>query len=241
VKERWTHVAIGDPPVLFERRGFSSDEFERMGPLTIVAECAELWDGCVTDHTGDGRPHCWTYEQYIALAEGGILGEDERIELIEGEIVRMAPVGHRHVFVVDGLTARLRDWIRDRAILRVQSPLLFNRVEAPQPDIALLRMHPDQYRSRQAGPWDALLVVEVAESSLEADTVVKGPRYARASIPEYWIVDVNAPALIVHLNPEGGEYGDVRTYGPGESWESPALGGRTVSVDEALGLPLPLR
>ena len=181
---RWTHVSIGNPPVLLERRGFNVDEFEAMGPLTMIAECAELIYGCVTDHTGDGRPHCWTYEQYIALAEAGILGVDERIELIEGEIVR---------------------------------------------------------RSRQAGPWDALLVVEVAESSLAIDQLVKGPRYARAVIPEFWIVDLNAPSVIVHRSPIGGEYTDVRTFGPGESWESSALGGRTVSVDEMLELPLPAR
>jgi Uma2 family endonuclease len=99
----------------------------------------------------------------------------------------------------------------------------------------------DRYRSRQAGPWDALLVAEVADTSLSNDRDVKGPRYARAAIPEFWIADVNAPAVIVHLKPVGGEYTDVRTYAPGESWRSPALDGRTVSVDEVLGLPLPPR
>jgi hypothetical protein len=83
-------------------------------------------------------------------------------------------------------------------------------------------------------------VVEVAEASLEADRDVKGPKYARAAIPEFRIVDVKLPGVIVHVGPVGGEYTDVRTYGPGDSWPSPALGGMTVSVDDALGLPLPL-
>src|SRR5436309_15526117 len=93
--------------VTIQRRLFNSDEFERMGPLLIVPECAELLDGQVTDKTGDGAPHCWTYEQYVELARAGILREDERIELLDGEIVCMTPVGHRHIYVVDQLTARL--------------------------------------------------------------------------------------------------------------------------------------
>jgi Uma2 family endonuclease len=212
-----------------------------MGPLTIVAECAELFDGCVTDHTGDGRPHCWTYEQYLAMAEAGILAADERIELVEGEIVCMPAEGHRHDSVVAALASRLGGWTSDNQSLRVGTLLLFNRVEALRPDVVLLRMHEDRYRSREAGPWDALLVVEVAETSLETDREVKGPKYARAAIPEFWLVDVNEASVTVSLNPAGGEYTDVRTYAPGESWLSPALEDRMVSVDEALGLPLPPR
>ncbi|HET7463022.1 MAG TPA: Uma2 family endonuclease [Longimicrobium sp.] len=230
-----------DSAVAIQRRLFDHREFQRMGPLLIVPECAELFDGVVTDKTGDGTPHCWTYEQYLELARAGILGEDERIELVDGEIVLMSPVGHRHVYVVDELTARLGEWMAGRAILRVQSPLVFSRVDAPQPDLVLLRMDADRYRSRQAGPWDALLVVEVAESSLDTDREVKGPKYARAAIPEFWLVDVNGPSVTVCSAPVGGEYTQAATYRPGESWSSPALEGRSVSVDEALGLPLPPR
>jgi Uma2 family endonuclease len=230
-----------DSAVAIQRRLFNCDEFERMGPLLIVPECAELLDGVVTDKTGGWTPHCWTYDQYVELGRAGILNEDERLELLDGEIVCMSPIGHRHVYVVDQLTKRLSQWMSGRALLRVQSPLRFNPVEAPQPDIVLLRLHEDEYRSREAGPWDALLVVEVAETSLETDREVKGPKYARAAIPEFWLIDVNGASVTVSLNPAGGEYTDVRTYAPGESWLSPALEGRTVSVDEALGLPLPPR
>jgi hypothetical protein len=230
-----------DAAVQLPRRRFTPDEFRRMGPLGIVPECAELIYGEVQDKTGRGTPHRWTYDQYVELGRAGIIREDERTELLDGEIVCMTPVGHRHIFVVDQLNRLLGEWLRGRALVRVQSPLQFNVVEAPQPDVVVLRMQEDLYRSRQAGPWDALLVIEVSDTSLLEDREVKAPKYARAAIPEFWIADLNTPSVIVHLNPIGGEYTDVRTYEPGESWVSPALGGRTVSVDEALGLPLPPR
>lgn len=229
-----------DSAVAIQRRLFSVDEFHRMGPLMILAECAELIHGVVLDKTGGWSPHCWTYDQYMELGRAGILDEDERTELIDGEIVRMAPVGHRHIYVVDQLTRRLTQWMGETALVRVQSPVRFNSVEAPCPDVTVLRLTDDHYRSRQAGPWDALLVIEVADTSVLHDREVKGPMYARAAIPEYWLADVNRPVVVVHLAPVAGEYTDVREYGPGEAWTSPALS-RVVSVDEALGLPLPER
>src|SRR5215212_8003566 len=104
-----------------QRRLFSSDEFERMGPLLIVPECAELFYGVVTDKTGGGTPHCWTYDQYVELGRAGILDEDERTELLDGEIICMTPVGHRHIFVVDQLTGLLSGWKSGGSVLRVQS------------------------------------------------------------------------------------------------------------------------
>src|SRR5215217_5945462 len=77
-----------------QRRLFNVDEFEHMGPLLIVPECAELLDGVVTDKTGGWTPHCWTYDQYVELGRAGILNEDERLELLDGEIVCMSPIGH---------------------------------------------------------------------------------------------------------------------------------------------------
>lgn len=227
-----------DSAVAIQRRLFNPDEFERMGPLMILPECAELISGVVQDKTGGWSPHCWTYDQYVELGAAGILGDDERTELIDGEILSMTPVGHRHIYVVDQLNLCLTDWVRGQALVRVQSPLRFNSVEAPHPDLTVLRLTDDHYRSRQAGPWDALLVVEVSDTSVIRDRDVKGPLYARAAIPEYWVVDVNRPVVVVHLAPVAGEYTDVREFAPGESWFSPALG-REVGVDDALGLPLP--
>lgn len=221
---------------VLERRLFSSAEYFRMGELGILPESGvELWDGEVILKNGRGTPYRWTYDQYVEMARGGILSEDERTELIDGEIVCMTPVGHRHIYVVDNLIALLGPWAPGRAILRVQSPVRFNTVEAPQPDVTLLRMHPDRYKSREAGPWDALLMVEVADTSMVRDREIKGPMYARAAVPEFWLVEVNRATVVVHLAPVGGEYADVREYHYGESWNSPAMEGRLVHVEEVLG------
>ena len=219
-----------------EHRRFSSAEYFKMGELGILPESGvELWDGEVILKNGRGTPYRWTYDQYVEMARGGILREDERTELIDGEIVRMTPVGHRHVFVVDNLTAFIGAWAQGRAILRVQSPVRFNTVEAPQPDITVLRMHPDRYKSREAGPWDALLMIEVADTSVIRDRDLKAPMYARAAVPEFWLVNVTRESVSVHLQPLGGEYTDVHEYRRGESWQSPALDDRTVEVEEVFG------
>jgi Uma2 family endonuclease len=224
-----------DAAILLPHRRFDVDEFERMAGLGILPECAELIYGEVQDKTGHGTPHTWTYEQYLALARAGILDDGERTELIDGRIICMTPIGHRHVYVVDNLVGLLGPWAPGKAILRVQSPVRFNPVDAPQPDVTLLRSHPDRYLTREAGPWDALLIVEVADSSIERDREIKGPMYARAAVPEFWLVDVKRGSVIVHLEPVAGEYAQVREFRRGESWPSPALEGLTVRVDEILG------
>jgi Uma2 family endonuclease len=170
------------------------------------------------------------------MVAGGIVDEDERLELVDGDLVCMTPVGHRHIYAVNLLTEFLAEQVRGRAILQVQSPLKFNSGEGPVPDLALLRMHEDRYRSRPAGPWDALLVVEVSDSSRARD-LAKAEQYARAAIPEYWIVDVNRPALLVHQQPVGGEYTEISEYRHGQVFSSPAIGRHGVRVEEVLGPP----
>jgi len=217
------------------RRSWTVEEYQRMGELGILPESGvELIDGEVREKNAWGTPRRWTYEDWERMVSGGIVDEDERLELVDGDLVCMTPVGHRHIYTVDLLTEFLGEQARGRAILRVQSPLKFNAGQAPMPDLLLLRMHEDRYRSRSAGPWDALLVVEVSDSSL-ADDMAKAREYARAAIPEYWIVDVNRPAVLVHQQPVGGEYTDVREYRHGQAFSSPALGEREVRVEEVLG------
>jgi Uma2 family endonuclease len=219
------------------RRKWTCDEYERMGELGILPESGvELIAGEVREKNAWGSPRRWTYEDWERMVAGGIVNEDERLELVDGDLVCMTPVGDRHMYTVDLVAEYLWSQMRGHAVVRVQSPLKFHAGEGPVPDLALLRMHEDRYRSRPAGPWDALLIVEVSDSSLTRD-LAKAEQYARAAIPEYWIVDVNRPAVLVHQQPVGGEYTDVREYRHGQVFSSPALGAREVRVEEVLGPP----
>ena len=128
--------------------------------------------------------------EYDRMGEAGIFGPDERVELIEGELVAMAPIGSYHAGVVGGLNRRLAVQVGDRAFVWVQSPIRLDDHNEPQPDVALLHPRQDEYRNALPVPADVLLVIEVADSSLAFDRAVKANLYARAGIPEYWIVDL---------------------------------------------------
>lgn len=219
------------------RRRWTYEEYQRMGEVGILPELGvELIQGEVRERNACGTPRRWTYEDWERMVAAGIVDEDERLELVDGALVCMTPVGDRHMYTVDLVAEYLWSQMRGRAIVRVQSPLKFNTGEAPVPDLVLLRMHEDRYRSRPAGPWDALLVVEVSDSARARD-LARAEQYARAAIPEYWIVDVNRPAVLVHQEPVGGEYTRVYEYRHGQVFQSPALGGREVRVEEVLGPP----
>ncbi|HEX8393511.1 MAG TPA: Uma2 family endonuclease [Longimicrobium sp.] len=219
------------------RRTWTAEEYHRMIELGILREAGvELVMGEVREQNAWGTPHRWTYEECERMVAGGIVDEDERLELVDGDLVCMTPVGHRHIYTVNLLTEYLAERARGRAILQVQSPLKFDSGRGLMPDLVLLRMHEDRYRSRPASASDALLVAEVSDSSLDRD-LAKAELYARAAIPEYWIVDVNRPAVLVHRDPARGEYTEVREYRHGSALVSPALGGAEVQVHEVLGPP----
>lgn len=217
------------------RRTWTVEEYQRMGELGIVPESGvELIEGEVRERNAWGTPRRWTYEDWERMVAGGIVDEDERLELVDGDLVCMTPVGDRHMYTVDLIAEYLWSQMHGRGVVRVQSPLKFHKGEAPIPDVVLLRMIEDRYRTRPAGPWDALLVVEVSDTSRARD-LAKADQYARAAIPEYWIVDVSRSAVLVHELPVSGEYTQVREYRHGQAFRSAALDGRDVHVEEVLG------
>ena len=150
----------------------------------------------------------FTIEEYVRMAETGVLKEDERVELIEGEIVEMSPIGTPHAAFVANLNHLLVHAVGDRARVWVQGPVRVPPRSVPQPDLALLR--PRSYRREAAAIADALLVIEVSDTSLRYDRTVKLRLYARAGIPEYWIVDANAEALEIYRSPSGERYAEQR-------------------------------
>jgi Uma2 family endonuclease len=150
----------------------------------------------------------FTIEEYVRMAETGILRDDDRVELIEGEIVEMSPIGDPHAAFVVNLTHLLVNAVGDRARVRVQGPVRVPPRSLPQPDLALLR--PRSYKREAAAAPDVLLVVEVADTSLRYDRTVKLRLYARAGIPEYWLIDASAETLEIYRAPSGDRYGESR-------------------------------
>jgi Uma2 family endonuclease len=140
------------------------------------------------------------------MAEVGILGPNERTELIDGEIIDMPPPGSLHAGTVDLLLERFRTAVGNAAIVRVQNPIDLDTFSEPQPDIALLRPRADYYRSAHPSGRDVLLAVEVADSSLRYDRDTKVTLYARHGIPEVWLVDVHAKQLTRYRSPMEANY-----------------------------------
>src|SRR5712692_9934845 len=150
----------------------------------------------------------FTIEEYERMVKIGILEQDERVELIDGEIVEMSPIGNPHAAFVTNLNHLLVHAVGDRARVWVQGPVRLPPRSLPQPDLALLQ--PRSYKREAATKEDVLLVIEVADTSLRYDRTVKLRLYARAGIPEYWIVDANTEALEVHRSPSVERYTEAR-------------------------------
>lgn len=152
------------------------------------------------------RRHRLTVEEYFRMAEVGLLAPKARVELIDGEIIDMAPAGHRHASVVSRLHGRFARELVDHACVWDQSTLRLSRQSAPQPDLVLLKYRKDEYGLVAPAPEDVLLIVEVSESSLRYDRKVKLPLYARHSIPELWIINVAASRIHAFHTLAAGHY-----------------------------------
>ena len=173
--------------------------------------------------------------EYDRMIDLGILKEDAPVELIRGEIVAKMPIGDAHIAAVNRLNRLLVRAVGDAAIVSIQNPVRLADSE-PEPDVALLRPRDDFYASGKPGPMDVLLLIEVAETSLEDDREVKGPLYAENGIAEYWIVNLVDRCLEVHRGPQPtGQYADARTLRSGDRIDVPAVPGLTVAVADLLG------
>src|SRR5436309_7845774 len=177
----------------------------------------------------------FTVEEYHRMAEVGILTETDRVELIDGEIVEMTPVGSRHASVVKRLTALLTSRLGVRTIVSVQDPVQLSKESEPQPDVVLLRPTPDFYAGSHPEPVDTLLLIEVADTSLSYDRGVKLPRYAAARVIEVWIVDLAGDAVEVYRTPVPDGYRDVVRVPRGGLLSPVAFADLTLGVDEILG------
>lgn len=181
-------------------------------------------------HTAGPQRHRYTVADYHRMGEAGILAPDARVELIDGEIVDMPPIGSPHAGTVDQMAHTLSQAVTGRALLRVQNPLRLDEHSEPQPDVAVLKPRTDFYKSRHPRPSDVLLVVEVAETSLRYDRDDKIPLYARHGILEAWLADLVGKRLVRYRNPQQGAYALVDEIDLGATIELAGLPGVRVNL-----------
>lgn len=179
-------------------------------------------------------PHRFTSEDYHRLAQVGILAPDARVELIEGEIHDRSPMGPFHGGVVNRLNELFSERRKNRWIVSVQNAIRLDNHSEPEPDLMLLKRAPDHYVSHHPAPDDVLLLIEVADSSLDFDRSRKLPAYARASIPEVWIVDLHESAIEVYREPHFTDYDKTAVFRPGDQLSPSAFPDTKLDVAELL-------
>lgn len=179
-----------------------------------------------------------TVDEYHRLGETGVLDEDARVELVEGRVVEMPPIGPRHMYNVNRLNELFMFRLFGRMVLSIQNPVTFGQRLERQPDVTLLDPHADQpryYESHRPTPSDVLLIVEVSDSTLETDLREKAQQYGRHGIAEYWVVDLQGDRLVVHRQPTTDGYAKVESLERAASVSPLAFPDVTFSADEILG------
>lgn len=179
--------------------------------------------------------HRFTVDEYHRMGEAGVFDEDDRVELIDGQVVEMTPIGPAHGGCVNRLTRLFAPLAGREATLSVQNPLVLAEHQEPQPDVVVLRHRADGYGAQHPGAADVLLLIEVGDTSVGSDRHAKIPIYARAGIPEAWLVDLPADRIEVYRHPAGGRYADVTTLARGASLAPLAFPNLRLGTDEILG------
>lgn len=150
------------------------------------------------------RRHRLTVDDYYKMGAAGIFRENDRVELIEGEIIDMVPIGSNHAYTIDKLAYTIHKHISENTLLRIQNPLHLDQNNEPEPDLVLVTNK--NYFSRHPGSEETLLIIEVADSSLAYDLEIKIPLYAQYNIPEVWIVNLNDCKIHVFQQPQNDAY-----------------------------------
>jgi len=152
-------------------------------------------------------PRLINVDEYLKMAEAGILSQEDRVELIDGQILRMSPIGSRHAACVDKISALLHQLIPSgQTIIRVQNPVRLNDYSEPEPDIAILKPAADYYAGNHPQAKDILMIIEVADTSFDYDKEIKLPLYAEAGVPEYWIVHLEKQEIEAYREPANDGY-----------------------------------
>ena len=176
--------------------------------------------------------HRFAVTDFERMADVGILRDEDRVELIAGEIIEMSPIGARHVACVLALTELLSGSMRPDVVVSVQNPIRLTQESQPQPDIAVLRRR--SYHDRLPTAADALLVIEVADRSVDYDRTIKFPLYAAAGIAEAWLADLAVGRIERHTMPSAGGYRQMAWPGLGNTLDSSVLPAVVIPVSPIL-------
>jgi len=211
------------------------------------AACLQLWEDC---YSGDGMPTRsvmetsmavqiarwqFTVDDYHRMHATGILAEDDHVELMDGEVRRMSPIGPFHAAIVKRLNHLLSTGTRD-FIISVQDPIQLDDYSEPEPDIALVRFEPSYYAQNHPASRDIFLLIEVSDTSLDYDRNEKLPRYAEAHIPEVWLIDVEAERIEQYTSPLENQYTLRHSYKQGDHITSIVLPDITLAVGQIFGI-----
>lgn len=167
------------------------------------------------------------------MIDSGILTEDDQVELINGEAIEIAPISSPHAAITIRLNYFLHKYFGNRFILSIRNPINIKPHSQPQPDVAVLQFRHDYYSKSHPGPAEIILLIEVADSSLEKDRKIKLPMYAASGIPETWLVDIASNLLEVHTHPTSRGYSQVQIFRLGEVLHTPSVD--NLAVDDILG------
>lgn len=179
--------------------------------------------------------HWISVNEYERMGEAGIFHSDERLELLEGEIYEMSPIGSPHAACVKFLSALLNRLFNGKMIVSTQDPIRLDDFSEPQPDIALLRWRDDFYKHGHPTPADVLLVIEVADSTVESDRSYKIPLYAKAGIAEAWLVNLPEEKIELYAEPADSAYQFTSDFKRGEDVQAHGIADLYVPVADVLG------
>ncbi|MGE0130282.1 MAG: Uma2 family endonuclease [Blastocatellales bacterium] len=176
-----------------------------------------------------------TTAEYHKMIEAGVFHEDERLELLDGEIIEMSPIGSRHVAAVNRLNEILGTQLRGIAIISVQNPIELSEHSEPQPDLTVLKRRADFYAEALPLPEDVLVAIEVSDTTVEKDRGLKIPAYARAGLAEAWLVDLFNDRIEIYSQPNNGVYQEIRIVLRGQDAISKTIPQLVLKADDILG------
>ena len=182
------------------------------------------------------KAYRFTVDEYHRMGEAGIFSQDDRVELLVGIVVEMAPIAPLHAGTVARLTTLFSVRLGSRVIVNIQNPLLLRDNDSePRPDVVLLRPQAEFYTHVHPEAHDVYLIIEVADTSVAVDRNIKFPIYARAGVPEAWLLDVSAERLEVYRHPTAHGYQDVRLLQRGAPVAPQAFPDLALTIDDLLG------